>query len=136
MFTDADYIHVYTRGQAILDGFLVDLSDVAHEAGFTYPVAITRAAYESCIEWTDADNERKGSVQDVRGRTWDVVYMASVAVRAAKRRDDAGDRLTFSLYVVPRAGAARRPRLTTLAIVCGPSDDGSPCLTIMEPTED
>ena len=38
-------ISAYSRNQAIDDGFLVDVSDTAREAGFSIPVALTRTAY-------------------------------------------------------------------------------------------
>jgi len=42
-FSNADLICVYTRSEALEDGFLVDVSGVAKEAGFRYPVALTFA---------------------------------------------------------------------------------------------
>ena len=47
LFSDADLIHSYSRAQAIEDGVLVDVSETAREAGFTVPVAITRAAWRT-----------------------------------------------------------------------------------------
>ncbi len=38
-------ISIYTRAQALDDGFLVDVSELAKEAGFRFPVALTRAAW-------------------------------------------------------------------------------------------
>ena len=38
-------IYSYTRKQAIEDGVLVDITDVAKEAGIKYPVAITSTAF-------------------------------------------------------------------------------------------
>ena len=111
MFSDSDLIHSYTRADALRDGELVDLSAVAKDAGFRYPFAMTNAAYVSCVEWTDADSERKGTVQDQPGRAWDVAWMAYCAI---KRRREGGDRLRFSLYVVPREGEGRAPVLTEL----------------------
>lgn len=35
MFTDFEVIHTYTHAQAIEDGVLVDVSDLARQAGFT-----------------------------------------------------------------------------------------------------
>jgi type I site-specific restriction endonuclease len=37
-------IHSYTRADAFADGYLVDVTDTAREAGFRFPVALTRAA--------------------------------------------------------------------------------------------
>ncbi len=49
MFEEADLIYRYTRAQSIEDGVLIDVSAVAREAGITYPVALTRAAWERCV---------------------------------------------------------------------------------------
>ena len=46
LFEDAEVIHRYTRKQAIEDGILVDLSEIAGEAGIKYPVAVTRGVFE------------------------------------------------------------------------------------------
>jgi hypothetical protein len=39
-------ISLYTRDRAIADGFLVDVSDMAREAGFKWPVAVTRSVWD------------------------------------------------------------------------------------------
>ena len=44
-----EVISAYTRAQAIEDGILVDVSETAREAGIRYPVALTRAVWESCV---------------------------------------------------------------------------------------
>jgi hypothetical protein len=44
VFEEADLIHRYTRADALRDGVLVDVSATAREAGFRWPVALTRAA--------------------------------------------------------------------------------------------
>lgn len=38
-------IHSYSRAQAIEDGVLVDVSSMAKEAGFIWPVAVTAAVW-------------------------------------------------------------------------------------------
>jgi len=43
---DVEITAAYTRDQAIEDGFLVDVSDMAREAGFKWPVAVTRRVWE------------------------------------------------------------------------------------------
>src|SRR5262249_42765183 len=45
MFDEGDLIHSYTRAGALRDGVLIDVSATAKEAGFNYPVALTRAAW-------------------------------------------------------------------------------------------
>lgn len=131
-WADAEIIHAYTRADALRDGELVDAGELAREAGFAAPVALTRAAWEGCVEWTDADNERKGTVQDEKGRLWDVLWMA---INAA-RRDRGGDRVEFKLVRVPRTGRGDQPRLARLALMIGPGDAGEPVFTIGEPHED
>ncbi len=123
-------IHTYSRAQAIADGVLVDVSEVAREAGFKWPVAMTCAAFEDCVSWSEADSRRQ-THQDESGRLWDVVYMA----RLAARRGGA-EPIKFQLYRVPRGGRGVRPRLVTLKMMSGPGDQGEPVITIMMPGED
>jgi len=52
-------ISTYTRRQALDDGVLVDVSEMAREAGFRFPVAVTHAAWEDCVSWGDADSRRQ-----------------------------------------------------------------------------
>lgn len=122
-------IHIYTRKQAIKDGCLVDVSTTAAEAGFRYPVVITRAAWADCVEWTEEDSHRQ-TYQDEAGRLWDVLWMARLAARRG------GERMAFQLYRVPRGGRGVRPRLTTLHMHIGPGDHGEPVITIMLTNED
>jgi len=122
-------IYSYTRAQAIADGVLVDVTETAKEAGFTFPVALTKAAYEDCVAWNDADNKRQ-TYQDESGRLWDVVYMASLAAKGG------GQEIRFQLYRVPRGGRGMKARLVTLKAICGPGDNAEPCITIMKPDED
>jgi hypothetical protein len=123
-------ISTYTRAQAIEDGVLVDVTETAEEAGFRFPVAMTRAAWEDCVSWNEDDNKRQ-TYQDEQGRLWDVLWMASVAARR-----NSGSEVRFQLYRVPRGGRGVRPRLVTLQMLCGPGDEGEPVITIGLPGED
>ncbi|WBB94130.1 DUF6573 family protein [Verrucosispora sp. WMMC514] len=131
-WADAEIIHAYSRAQALDDGALVDAGDLAAEAGFRWPVALTRAAWEDAVAWDDADNTRKGTVQDEKGRLWDVLWMAKLAAKRGGNRD----RVLFQVLRVPRTGRGQRPRLTTLALMVGPGDCGEPVMTIGTETED
>ena len=42
-------ISSYTRKQALVDGALIDVGDMAWDAGFKFPVALTRAAWDDCV---------------------------------------------------------------------------------------
>jgi len=125
-------ISTYTRAQAIEDGVLVDVGSKAQEAGFKWPVALTAAVWADCVAWTEADS-RKQVYQDESGRLWDVLYMASHAIRVSKR---SGDRLLFQLYRVPRDGHSTEAVLVTLKLIVGPGDAGETVITILLPNED
>ncbi len=120
----------YSRAQAIADGVLVDVTDTAREAGFAVPVAMTAAAWDDCVAWTDADGRRQVP-QDESGRLWDVVWMASLAARHTT-----GSRVAVSLVRVPRGGRAQSPQQVRLNMDIGPGDQGEPVTTIMLPGED
>ncbi len=125
-------ISTYTRAQAIADGVLIDAGAMAQEAGFKWPVALTSAAWADCVAWTEDDN-CKQAYQDESGRLWDVLFMASHAIRT---RSGSGDRLLFQLYRVPRDGRSMEAELTTLKLIVGPGDSGEPVITILLPDED
>ena len=127
-----DLIYSYTRVQAIEDGVLIDATEMAVDAGFKWPVALTAAAWADCVAWGDADNERQ-AYQDQSGRLWDVLFMASYAIRTAKNSDQ---QLPFDLYRIPRNGRATKSQRLTLKLILGPGDDAQPVITIMLPTED
>jgi uncharacterized protein DUF6573 len=124
-------IHTYTRAQAIADGVLVDITSMAQEAGWRWPVAITRNAWDRCVSWPTTDG-----LQDENGRLWDVVWMARGAVRRA-RDGAAGRRLPFTVHVVPLDhGGNLAPRPETLYVDAGSGDNGEPVITIMLPGDD
>lgn len=134
-------IYAYTRAQALADGVLVDVSNAATEAGFKVSVALTRAAWDDCVEWTDEDNRRQ-TVQNESGRLWDVLWMGYIAIASRLRVPESGrsqerfPALFYQLYRVPRGGRAMRPRKVTLKMLSGPGDNGEHVITIMLPHED
>jgi hypothetical protein len=125
-------ISTYTRAQAIEDGVLIDAGAMASEAGFKWPVALTAAVWADCVAWSE-DDSRRQIYQDESGRWWDVLYMASHAIRTS---NDSGDRLLFKLYRVPRDGHSLEAALVTLRLIVGPGDTGEPVITILQPHED
>lgn len=131
MFENAEVIHSYSREQAIEDGFLVDVTEVAHEAGFLLNTAVTRAVWEGCVTWTDEDSRRQ-TYQDERGRLWDLIWMAAFAARRNKGLSE----LLYEYRCVPRGGRGRLPRKKVLKLHIGPGDAGEPVVTIMLPDED
>ena len=126
MFDEADVVFSYTRKQAIEDGVLVDVSEMARECGFKYPAAVTARVWAEVIA-TDAKAEAVG--QSESGRLWDVLWMLRVAIARSQ-----GHRDTIFYELIVSDG--RKQRTVRLKSVCGPGDDGSPVLTIMAPDED
>jgi hypothetical protein len=131
-----DLIAVYTRDQAIEDGVLHDVSELAKEAGFTWPVAITIALHHK-IE----DIPKSQSHQDYTGRLWDVLVMAHFRMRGLSPEDERRGMCYYKLimhHIEPDAHQRNRlKKYITLKIVAGAeSPDGGPCLTIMLPDED
>lgn len=133
MFEASDVIHSYTRADMLADGNLVDVSEVAREAGFRISVALTRAVMIDCVLWPETVAARKpGTGQDESGRLWDVLHMARLA--AGKAGDS--QRVKFTLYRVPTEGKGIQPAEVTLAMHIGGGDLGEPVITIMQPHED
>lgn len=133
-------VFTYTRAQAIADGVLIDVSTTARDAGIAWPVAMTAAAWSDCVEWTDADEARRGySGQSKSGRLWDVCWMVSRALLHAARQGlqaSPSRPLYIELLRIPREGRGFKPRLVDLKFVLGPGDESRPCITVMMPDED
>ena len=120
-------IFTYTRAQAIADGVLVDVSELAKEAGFRFPVAVTAGVWAECVAVPEGLTG-----QDEKGRLWDILMMLRFAI--ARYKGDT-ERLDFALHVRndEREGD---PPLVQLYALCGPGDDPQPVITVMLPTED
>ena len=121
-------ISMYTRSQAMADGVLVDVTPTAHEAGFRYPVAVTCGVWAECIAVPPGVEG-----QDESGRLWDVLTMLAFAARMSK--PEPGSEVCYRLHV-RNDNRDEEPPLVELVGVCGPGDDGSPCVTVMLPGED
>lgn len=124
-------IFSYTRAQAINDGVLVDVSELAKEAGFTIPVAVTDTVWFNYIEWTQDDNKQQ-TYQNLNGRLWDVLSMLRFAIR--KQLDS--QIINYKLAVVPRDGKSRRTKTVQLKATIGAGDNSEPVITIMLTSED
>ena len=122
----------YTRAQALADGVLVDAGELAHDAGFRFPVALSVAVWEDCVAWT-ADDSRRQVPQDATGRLWDVLFMAAYA---SQRAPEGRDQIRFPVARVPRDGKSISAVEVSLKLVIGPGDVGEPVITIMQPHED
>lgn len=122
-----DIIHQYSRAMAIADGVLVDVSEMAKEAGYKYPVAMTDTVWNKCVA---VPPELKGE-QDEDGRLWDVLWMSRFK-KLIPGSD--GREAVFEVLVQTKAG--RKPETVRLKAVCGPGDTAEPVITLMMPEED
>jgi hypothetical protein len=124
---DDEIIYSYTRAQAIADGFQIEVTPTAKEAGICFPVFLTRAVYETYVTIPPGVEG-----QDGLGRLWDILWMLRFAVR---RAIPGRDRLPFALYV---RNDNRPAKLVKLIAHCGPLDidKPEPAITIMMPDED
>src|SRR5712664_3848309 len=120
-------LHTYSRSQAVADGFQVEVSKVAREAGIRFSVFLTRAVYDSFVSVPPGVTG-----QDETGRLWDILWMLRFAIRKAQPGQA---RLPFALYV---RNDNKSPRLIKLVATCGPLDidDPQPAITVMLPDED
>lgn len=118
-------IYAYTRAQAIADGVLLDVSEIAKEVGFVLPVVITEALHDRLIP-TKAD---LGLGQEYDGRLWDVIWLAAFTIKLAERGTSS---VTFTVSLQEVEARSGQPQNTDLRIrvVCGPGDDGEPVGTI------
>jgi hypothetical protein len=124
-------IFTYSRTQAVADGVLIDVTDLAKDAGFKIPVAVTEAIWNKYIEWND-DDSKKQTIQDIGGRAWDVLWMLRLAINKNKSADS----IFYQIYVVPRDGKTKKAKLSNLKATIGGGDNGEPVITIMLPNED
>lgn len=76
------------RDQALKDGTLIDVSNLAETCGITAPIAITAEAYRK------SGCSKTMSANDISDRIYDVVYLLSLALR----RDRGRNATTFSIF--------------------------------------
>ncbi len=129
--TPEDYfgpvIHSYTRAQAIADGFQVEVTETAKEAGIKFRVFLNRTVFDQFVTVPPGVHS-----QDEAGRLWDIVWMLACAIRAQR---ESSSLILFHLSV---RNSNRGATPVTLKSVCGPVDidDPAPAITIMLPGED
>lgn len=117
-------IYSYSRADAMEDGVLIDVSEIAKEAGFRFPVAVTYRLWHEVIV---PDELSKQQGQDEKGRLWDVLMV----LRTYAKRTS-GTEVLFPVIFVMKG----RQKTVTLKSVCGPGDDLKPVITVMLRDED
>lgn len=121
-----EVIYAYTRAQAIDDGVLVDLSELAPDVcreHYKYPIACTSAV------WSIVDKAISNPkwMNDLNGVVHDMLWMSRVHSRAI-------DQSTRMFQVIIR-GAGRKSKYQ-FKMMCHPGDNAEPVMTIMLPDED
>jgi hypothetical protein len=125
--TEWELIHAYTRKQAIEDGVLVDVSEVAKKVGFLVGVAFTSAVWSRCVDVSPAVE----GMTDY-DRVSDILWMCRNCVTFDCVGGEPG---LFIVAVRVKHEESEQP-LETLKAVLSYDDQGSPCITIMMPEED
>jgi hypothetical protein len=144
-------VYTYTRSQAIADGFQIEVTKVAEEAGIRFPVFLTRGVWDKYVALpndTPAQGQddlvpRSGpktwgthieaGLGSQSGRLWDIVWMLRFAIIRAK---PGVTRVPVALYV--RNSDSHPARLVKLIATAGAVDidDPAPAITVMLPEED
>ena len=122
-----EVIYSYTRKQALTNGFQVDMSATAREAGIRFPVFLTRAVFDAYVTVPEGVE-----AQDETGRAFGIIWMTKFAI---SRSRPGLSRIPVALYVRNNNRAAK---LVKLVATCGPLDldDPQPAITIQMPDED
>jgi hypothetical protein len=121
-------ISTYTRADAIGDGQLVDVSEMAEEAGFRWPVAITKNLSADIADIPTGD-----TLQSYEGRLWDVLWMARVNARSSKQEGGDSEALLYELVMDTEDGP--ESSLYRVKMHLGGGDNGEPVITLMKPEE-
>jgi hypothetical protein len=125
-----EVIYAYTRAQALADGVLIDVTGDAKEAGIKYPTAVTEALWNGYIE----PHERlKDMGQSIKGRLWDVLFLFTFAARSSQK---GCSELFYCVNFLMDRGDSCKHETVKIKAVCGPGDDGAPCITLMLEDED
>jgi len=122
-----EVVFSYSRADALADGVLVDVSELAREAGFKLPVAVSDSLYHGYL--TPPPELAKAGLS-LEGRLWETLSVLRYAIKASP----ATDRLFFTVLFAQVPDAEPEP--VDLLAICGPGDSGEPVITIMLPSDD
>ena len=117
-------IFSYSRAQALEDGVLADISSLAKEAGFKYPVAVTQGVYSIL-------DDARAAGQSFEGRCWDMLTIFRYAI---KKQNSSPDTVYFApLFLFPET---EEPKPIQMWAKCDAGDNLEPVITIMLEGED
>jgi hypothetical protein len=118
-----EIISSYSRAQAIEDGVLVDISELARE-WFKYPVAVTSRVFRLLNDTHQPD-------QSLAKRTRDLLVTLRLKIQFSEK---AADTVYFAPYFNTKEHSDMRRY--NLWSKCGPGDTAEPVITIMFTDED
>ena len=121
---DMETISIYTRQQALEDGVLIDVTDMAREASIRYPVAVTARLWNEFVVPLEVD-EHAG--QSTNGRLWDVLYLFAIHARQCR-----GNEFQYRVGFVLNG----KNVVQELKAVVDRGDHFEPVITLMLPDED
>jgi hypothetical protein len=124
-----EVIYSYSRAQALEDGVLINCTELAKEAGFVIPVALTQALHATIGDIPEPYSQW----QDYTGRLWDLLWMTRCAVRAKQNRHDHD--IEVVLIMQTPENVLNPPHHITVRANCGPGDLGEPVITIGFPQD-
>lgn len=101
-------IYSYTRKQALADGLLIDVTEMAQKCRIKYPTALTASV------WEIINDIPPNLGQDVNGRLWNILCVLRMAL----------------------VRASRQGKTLESKAVIGPGDDAAPVIAIMLLDED
>ncbi len=141
IFGGAAVIDFYGRAEAISDGVIIDpeseFPGLTAKEGFRFPVHFTSESFYQTVE---IDEELASYGQSRKARLEDTLMMLKLAISRAPKNDS---EIPFAVSFMRIGDSLERdpdgePRNSDIHLkaVCGPNDDGSPCITIMMPNED
>jgi hypothetical protein len=121
-------ISSYTRVQAIDDGGLVDVSAIAKEAGFQYPVFVTRNLWDGYI-----DPAPQLQHENTTSRLRDTLTNLLAMIKSTK---NPGHCLWFSVSFQMYFDGERSTQEIKLKSIVKPGYNSTKVITIMLPDED
>lgn len=126
MNSSAEQISIFTRADALSDGILNDVSEIAEEKGFKVPVALTLAAYRAI----EPSEEERSRGEDLRTRLHDLFWMMHQVLRRKSYIE--ASRIDFQLNLFQDG----EHNALALRALLHPGDGGEPVITILLANED
>jgi hypothetical protein len=108
--------------QAKADGDLIDVSDIASEAGFEWPVAVDKAVHAAVSRQAD---------QGLENGLWELLFAARLQAIEFAKTDEAATELEISAVVGRRRGQGVIVRAQLMVGI--DEADQCPCVVLLRP---